>query len=162
MERSITRFLVALGALILCAPAVGAQTASSADAPDARSAVERLFQTYAAGVDSLDADLWLRTWDDNGIKMLPNARPIVGKSAIGAFIKTKFPLYASRDMRITIEHFDVSGELAIAQGSYTSDDRLKAGGGGLSLGWFTTVFKRQPDGSWKIYRDSIGPSAAPN
>jgi ketosteroid isomerase-like protein len=128
-----------------------------------RATFEKIFTKYILAVESFDADLWITNWDDNGVKMVPNAAPIVGKPAIGAFAKSKFGLFTFWKMRISIDKVYASGDLAVAQGTYTSEDQLKtATSHTLSFGWFCTTFKRQPDGTWKILTDCIGPIPSPS
>jgi uncharacterized protein (TIGR02246 family) len=55
-----------------------------------------------------------------------------------------------------------SGDLAYAQGFYTAtetDPNTK--GPRVEKGSYTDVYKKQPDGSWKVVSDSVSPDAPP-
>ena len=56
-------------------------------------------------------------------------------------------------MEINAEEIVVLGDWAFSSGNYSADP-VKDGKTLHFEGKFLTVFKRQDDGSWKIYRDS--------
>ncbi len=120
-------------------------------------AITSAFSLYARSLKNLDPVLFASLWDENGVKMLPDAPPILGKEAIRAFVVGKFALFNSRAMTISIDQVEGFGQIAMARGTYTSLDTLKSSQAGtVTNGWFTTVFRLQDDGSWKIYRDAMG------
>jgi len=161
-----SRIRIALAILALAALASGAFGQAAMASPGAkaeeqtvRAAIVALFDRYTKAVNSLDTELWLANWDEEGIKYMANAPAFVGKASITSLVRSKWPQYESRRMSIAIEQTEASGDLAIARGTYTSEDRLKgAGSSTLTKGWFLTVFRRQADGSWRIYRDCVGPT----
>ncbi|MEI6388402.1 MAG: DUF4440 domain-containing protein, partial [Spirochaetota bacterium] len=124
--------------------------------------IARGFDEYEKGVNAIDTGIWLANWDEGGVKMMPNIAPIVGKDAISAFVEARWSSYESRDMTINLSQVEGFGPIAIARGTYLSIDKLKtAAAPATTEGWFMTVFRQQADGSWKIYRDTIGPLPAP-
>ena len=69
----------------------------------------------------------------------------------------------SFDMAITNEEVQVSGDLAVARGTYAATVTPKDGGEAISIdGKYMTLLKRQPDGSWKIYRDIYNSNVPPS
>jgi ketosteroid isomerase-like protein len=141
---------------------VAAQPPSPNDTASVRAAISDVFATYVRAVEALDAELWLGNWDEDGVKMVANAPPIVGKAAIAKYVRAKFPLFDSRKMVCTLDQVVSSGGIAVANGTYTSDDHPRgAAVNSKTDGWFSTVFRRQADGSWKILRDSVGSNVAP-
>lgn len=162
-ERRVRIALAAIALAVAAACAFGqvamAGPGSKVEDQSLRAAIVAIFDRYMRGVNGIDTELWLTNWDEEGVKYMANAPAIVGKTAISSFVRAKWPQYEARKMSISIEQTEASGELAIARGSYTSEDRLKgASASTLTKGWFLTVFKRQADGSWKIYRDCVGPT----
>lgn len=58
-------------------------------------------------------------------------------------------------MVVTTKEVIVSGDWAFAHGVYTDESTPKAGGKtAYTDGKFLTVFKRGPDGKWRIYADT--------
>lgn len=163
MNKRFTSIAI-IGILLFCTLlGVSGQTIASEDRQAVRMAIEKIYAVYIKAAETFDADLWLTNWDENGVKMVANAAPLVGKSAIAAFARSKFTLFSFRKMIITIDKIETSGNLAIAQGTYTSEDQLKtASAPTLSLGWYCTTFLRQADGSWKILTDSVGSIPLPS
>jgi len=120
-------------------------------------AVASLFDSYAKALMDLDPELFVSLWDEDGVKMMANAAPIIGRAAIRAIMTPKLALYDSRSMTIKNDQVEGFGPIAIARGSFVSVDKLKGAQATRLEGWFMTVFRLQADGSWKIYRDTIGP-----
>ena len=159
LERSC---VVLLCIALLGVSAAFGQTLAAYSHEELRPALETVFVSYVRGVESLDSDIWIANWDEGGVKFVPNAPAIVGRDAIYAFVSARFPLFDYRRMRVRIDAIDVSGDLALARGVYLSEDKLKtASGAAITDGWFLTTFKRQADGSWKIFRDAVGTNAPP-
>jgi ketosteroid isomerase-like protein len=56
----------------------------------------------------------------------------------------------------------VAGPWAYSRGLYTQDLTSKATGNVAHVdGKFLTIFRKQPDGSWKIYRDCFNSNVPP-
>ena len=131
---------------------------AGADDDAFRAAVEEIFDTYSSANMNKDADAWIALWDEGGVKMVPDLPSINGKSAIGAFKRKKSQSPDDLTMSITVEDTQVSdsGDFGFAHGTYSSTVTPKGGGAAKSKeGKFLTIFKKQADGSWKIYRDSV-------
>ncbi len=118
------------------------------------AAVRAVLDTYAESVTKGDVNLHASIWDEAGIKHKPNAPAIVGMQAMRERWEKNFPLN-DRHMVIKIQEVIVSGDWAFAHGVYTDEAVPKAGGKTVYTdGKFLTVFKREPDGTWKIYADT--------
>lgn len=91
--------------------------------------------------------------------MVPDLPAIYGKSAIEALKRKNFKKPVDRTMEIKIEDAQVAGEFGFAHGIYsTSIKPVEGGDTKFAVGKFLTVFKKQANGSWKIYRDSVSPN----
>lgn len=87
------------------------------------------------------------------MRMDPNQPSIVGKDAIRASLQKIFDQYTIEG-RDVAEDVRVSGDLAVARGTYEGKSSLKAGGYSVQeKGKWVTAFQRQPDGSWKSFWD---------
>ncbi len=83
--------------------------------------------------------------------LLRNGRLIVGKDAIGDFYHDR----DSKGLAWAPERIEVSasGDLSYTYGHYTFTYLDKNGDPAKNTGIFHTVWKRQPDGSWKYVWD---------
>jgi ketosteroid isomerase-like protein len=132
---------------------------AGADDDAFRAAVEEIFATYSSANMKKDTDGWISLWDEKGVKMVPNLPAIIGKSAIGELKRKKNNNPDDLTMEIIVEDSQVAGEFGFAHGTYSSSVKPAGGGDTKSkIGKFLTIFKKQDDGSWKIYRDSVSPN----
>lgn len=156
MRRSFV--FLAIAAVGLAAGMGWGQGVAGADATDARAAIREDFARYTATVNSGDLEGWMALWAPGGVRMPPGAPMTVGLDAIRESMTAPMALYDNR-IAIAIEEITVAGDFAYARGTYTLDsapregDRGGGNGGTHVDGKYTTIFQRQADGSWKIFRD---------
>ena len=116
--------------------------------------IEDLFTEYGASLGAGDAERWIALWTEDGVQLPPGAPPNVGRDAIYASIKAALEQFAFEDMEIDVEEVLVADDLAIARGMYTVTYVPHDGSASIPVdGKYTSTFQRQPDGSWKLYRD---------
>jgi ketosteroid isomerase-like protein len=85
--------------------------------------------------------------------MLPPGRQVVGKAANDAANGKAFELNNFEEHWYPLETV-VSGDIAYERGTYTVDAAPKAGGDKRHVaGSFLRIYRRQPDGGWKMIRD---------
>jgi ketosteroid isomerase-like protein len=114
-------------------------------------------------VNAGDADAWIKLWDDRGVQLTPGAPANVGKDAILRAMRGAFETNDYQEMVINNEEVEVSGDFGFARGTYSLLLVPRAGGDGIPLdGKYLTIFKKQPDGIWKIYRDAFNSNVAPD
>lgn len=124
----------------------------------AGAAVRRVMDAYTATVDAGDLEGWLALWEPGGIQMPPGTPMRSGLRAIRAGMQPGLTQY-NDEIHIYILEATVAGEFAYARGTYLLTTQPKPEladtipPGGMIDGKFLTVLHRQPDGSWKIYRD---------
>ncbi|MFQ5813619.1 MAG: YybH family protein [Anaerolineae bacterium] len=149
-----------LGACAAPAPPAVAPEAAQVEADIA--AINEIWEGYTAGANTGDLDLWISLWDVNGIRMAPDAPPVIGKEQIRAQMKVPFE---QLDIEIAIDNQEVQvgGDWAFSRGTYTLSTTPKAGGETAHVdGKFLTVLKRQSDGTWKIFRDIFNSNVPPD
>jgi ketosteroid isomerase-like protein len=162
MNRTWRVAVSVLAFTVLLAFGAAGQPSEAEDPATVQAAIAAVYDVYTQGVESLDAELWSTTWDEDGVKFMQGISALVGKDAIAKFARARFAAFKSRKMTINVDAIDVEGELALARGTYLSEDLLKnASAPTITDGWFLTVFKRQADGIWKIFRDCVGSRVAP-
>ncbi len=140
-------------AAALAAVPVGAAIAQSGDEADV-AAIEEMWDAYEAAVEAGDAETYLGLWDEGGVQMPPGA-PARDKSVLVEAIPKRFAGSKVDAMTITPEETVIADDIAFSRGVYT----VEAGGEVTMDGKFLTIFRRQDDGSWRIYRDAFNSNA---
>jgi len=149
-----------MGVIFLLAWA--ATVGKAADLEAFRAAVQDTWDKYSAAMNTEDSDLWISLWDENGIQMPPNAPVVVGKPAIETGIRASHQALDFEKFTINLEEVKVAGDWGFARGMYFLFATPKAGGETAFLdGKYLTIFKRQPDGCWKIFRDCFNSNVPP-
>lgn len=124
-----------------------------ANLESATSGVREVFARYTEAMVSGDPVLWTSIWDEKAVQMPPDAPAIFGKKAIADRISASFQSWRW-EFAINTEEVMIAGELALARGTFVSSMTPRDGGDReFGDGKFLTVFKRQEDGTWRIYRD---------
>jgi ketosteroid isomerase-like protein len=162
MRNGFLKAIISLGLSVVISLGAAGQAAKPDDPATVKAAIAAVYDVYVRGVQALDADLWMTTWDDNGVKFMQSIPAIVGKAAISSFAHARFAAFQSRKMTINVDEIDIEGNIALARGNYLSEDLLKtASAPAVTDGWFLTTFKKQADGSWKIFRDCVASRVPP-
>ncbi len=126
------------------------------------AAVLDTWKTYSEAVNAGDTDLWISLWDENGIQMPPDAPARKGKQVIEEAMRGAYQTLDYEKCMINNEEVEVFGDFGFARGNGSYFVTPKVGGETIFLeGKYLTIFKRQPDGSWKIYRDCFNFNAPP-
>jgi len=131
--------------------------------PDTRAADEKAIRdsetAWAKEFAAKDMDKIVAHYADDGVVLLSNAPTMVGKDAIRAGMKD-----AVTDPKFSLDlktvKVEVSGDLAYSQGTYSvmaPDPKTKKVM--AETGRYVEVYKKQPDGSWKIIQDINSPEA---
>jgi ketosteroid isomerase-like protein len=85
-----------------------------------------------------------------------NQAAVEGKQAIQAVYEARVKENAGKmtlTAVFTLLETQVAGDWAYDRGNYTLTVTPKSGKPTETSGKYLTIYKRQPDGSWKIYRD---------
>lgn len=135
----------------------GAAVAQGALSPDAR-AISDILVKYAEYVEQGDAESWISLWDVDGIQLAPGAPMSVGKAEIWKNNKDGF---GGGEMKFNIaqQEIVVSGWYGYIRGVYDYVFTPKGGASMSFKGKYLTVFKKQFDGTWLIYRDTFNSDA---
>ena len=130
---------------ILMATLVALPMQSFADTASDEEAILDIWSTYTEARVAGDAETWLGLWDPEGIRMPPGAPAIeFAKFAPGTPERFKNP---PKSMEINSEEVMVAEDWAFSRGTFLVNDKVE--------GKFLTIFRRQDDGSWRIFRDSF-------
>jgi uncharacterized protein (TIGR02246 family) len=128
---------------------------------DMDAVMEAIWSEYTASIGQGDAERWVELWVEDGIQMPPGQPAVVGKDNILARRSAASETF-DMSMSITNEEVVADGNLAFARGVYEATLTPKAGGEDVEVdGKFLTILQKQPDGTWKIYRDCFNSNGPP-
>lgn len=116
-----------------------------AGAQEDEAAILEIWSTYSTARVAGDAEAWLALWDPEGVRM-PPGRPAVDYATFSKGIPAKFAGGGPSSMEIRSDEVVLMGDWAFSSGTYTVEG---------DEGKFLTIFRRQDDGSWRIYRDAF-------
>ena len=118
-----------------------------------KTAVEDVYKQWLAAANKKDAAALTNLYDENAVLMPKQEEPVIGKAAIGEYYKKLVadPQFVPFTLTLNWNSFHVVGDIAIAtavfEGDVTRNDkRIHFRGKNL------LVWKKQADGSWKIFR----------
>jgi uncharacterized protein (TIGR02246 family) len=139
--------------LILCTVLVAgcAQQPGSTEADV--EAVTAAFVEYSAAAAAGDIDRMLAGYADDAISMPPDMPPRAGIDAMRASMQEYVDLYTF-ELTTEVEEVQVAGDIAYALASWSEILTPKGEGEVTEMqGKWIVIFQRQPDGSWKNWRE---------
>jgi ketosteroid isomerase-like protein len=145
--------LFALAAAVLLLPAniLGQATPTTASA---RAGIDAGNQAWIEGVQAGDVDRIVATYAENAVDCGPAGHCIEGRPAIEQHMKTQMAkLGRARSASVhswgSIEHGNFVYEWGQAEANFA--------GGGRVVDQYLTVWQKQANGSWKIFRNLVIP-----
>jgi ketosteroid isomerase-like protein len=161
---SLAAVLIAL-ALSACAqqpaPVPEQEVGTEADVAAFEATVLETWEAWTTTVVAGDVDGWIALWDDDGVQMPPNAPAVYGKAAIRGAFSNALLSADFEEFTINNEELEVFGDFGFARGTYSFVNAMTEGEPVPFEGKYLTIFKQQPDGSWKVYRDCFNPNTPP-
>lgn len=155
-KRGLIGLLVLAALLLSACQTLPAPLVAAAQTPaeDVTAAVLTTWDEYVASTLTSDVDRRLALWADDGVILRPGKAPVVGKEAIYERVAGSFSSTTYEEMTIDNVEVEVSGDMAFARGTYMVKGVANATGEPVFVdGTYMSIFKRQADGSWKLYRD---------
>ncbi|MBT8476412.1 MAG: nuclear transport factor 2 family protein [Alphaproteobacteria bacterium] len=116
-----------------------------ADSASDEQAILEIWSTYAESRVAGDAKTWLGLWDKEGIRLPPGA-PAVDFTTFAPGTPERFA-NPPASMEISSEEVVITGDWAFSRGNFNVNNAVE--------GKFLTIFRRQEDGTWRIYRDAF-------
>ena len=130
------------------------------DAAAVRQAIEQANAKFADAVKQGDTVGMVAGYADDAVMMMPGSPAWRGRSEIAKQIVAAFKPMKGADVKLTTSQVDIGGDFAIETGTYETTVSSPGGKPMTEKGKYVVVWKKQADGSWKIYRD-VGNSDAP-
>ena len=155
------RFLIVvcmISFLVLISSCVSVETQKA----DFMAAIDKAAATYSSALNEGDIDLWLSIHDNDAMKMPQDAPSLVGIEAVEQDIRAGMENILFKDFNIINQEYEFFGDMGYVRGVYSMTLVIKANGAEIPFdGKFLTVYKKQEDGSWKIYRDCFSSNTPP-
>lgn len=154
MRRNLAATIVTLVFVSACGGAAAHDPAADA------AAIGKVRDSYASAFKAGDAGALAALYTADAQVMNNLQATVTGTQGIEAANKNLADL-ASRDIVVTPEKTDISGDMAYDRGTYKMTLTPKTGAPTVEEGRYLVVLKRQPDGSWKVAENIGNLAAAP-
>jgi uncharacterized protein (TIGR02246 family) len=118
-----------------------------------KATVENRYKEWLAAANKKDVSEMLNLYDENAVLMPKQEEPVLGKAAISEYYKKLFadPHFVPFTLTTNWNSFHVVGDIAIATSVFEGD--VTRNGKQIHFrGKSLFVWKKQNDGSWKIFR----------
>jgi uncharacterized protein (TIGR02246 family) len=118
-----------------------------------KTAVEGRYKQWLAAANKKDVSAMMDLYDENAVLMPKEEEPAIGKAAIGEYYKKLFanPNFVPFTLTLNWNSFHTVGDIAIATSLFEGD--VTRNGKQIHFrGKNLLVWKKQGDGSWKIFR----------
>ena len=142
-----------------CATVHGTSSQSADEA-----AIAEYNKRYLGAINAGDIETLSSLTTDGHIMIASGRSPTVGKKANDEANGRAFQMFRIEETWAPVETV-ISGDLAYQRGTFTVNATPKAGGNtSHSTGNFLRIYRKQPDGSWRMVRDMFNsdqPARAP-
>jgi ketosteroid isomerase-like protein len=159
----IARGVIVAGVVMLCACARPVPKVATATAADV-AAVKQIVATFDSCARTGALDVFVSHVDDDVVALMPDQPALVGKAAVRESYRN---LYGTFNFDMHHAPIDVHsvGDLVIVRGGASGTLTAKAGGPPMPFdNKFLMIFRRQADGSLKVWRvaaNTNAPAAPP-
>jgi ketosteroid isomerase-like protein len=155
------KFLCVSCVVIIAALSVSAN-GNQEDPEEVKNAIEEAFENYGKSVVEADVDTFLAIHTENAIKMGAGRPPMIMDASFRGKLEKGWSRKDVIEFKVEIDEVEMFGDFAYAMGSYFKKTIFNGSEEVVpEEGKFLTVFKKQSDGSWKIYRDSFSSNTPP-
>ena len=136
-------------------------SALAQDVEAVTAAITEVYSQATLAVSTGDVELYLSQFTEDAVVMPPWFPALIGKEEVRPLFEGLFGLF-DMELPYTVEEVGVPGNWAFARSSWQFSTTPKEGGETTTRdGKELSIFKRQADGSWKIYIQSYNYDAPP-
>jgi uncharacterized protein (TIGR02246 family) len=162
LQRSMLLAAALVMPIIACAPKTEATSdtthamamnTAAVDPAAAKQAIEAANAKFVTAMTSGDTATAANNYADDAIIMMANEEPWRGRAAITNGFAGLLSQMTPKAMSFHTDDVMLAGDLAVETGTYDMTLQPKTGKAVTDKGKYLTVWKHQPDGSWKIIRD---------
>jgi ketosteroid isomerase-like protein len=151
MRRRASSIPCLLCVLCLAAPL---QAQGDADSAGAAGGIARSASAFSRALERGDAAAMGDQYVEDATLIPPNGRMITGREAILAFWTPRNPDFRTLAHSLTTDRLEVVGDVAVEVGTWRQEGQLRDEAARQSAGRYLVVWRRQPDGVWKMQFDS--------
>ena len=130
------------------------QAQGDADSVAAAAGIARSASALSRALERGDAAAMADQYVEDATLVPPNGRMVTGRDAILAFWTPRNPDFRTLAHSLTTDRLEVAGEVAVEVGTWRQKGQLRDEAARESAGRYLVVWRRQPDGSWKMQFDS--------
>ena len=131
-----------------------AAATSATDAGAVRQAIDAANTKFVEAMKRGDTVTIADNYTDDAVVMPQGTESWRGREAIRKGFGGMLSQATLKEFSMKTEDIAIGGDLAVETGSYEETAQPKAGGKEVKdKGKYVVLWKRQPDGSWKIVRD---------
>ena len=150
MQRSV-QMVVMASAILLAGCSV--KPAGAPEDAGIRAIEKTAHDGYVTAINSNDVDTLMSNLTDDIVYQAPGAPEVIGKAAVKDWVAGYFDAYRTKWEKTSIG-FTLSGDWAFERYTYKSTDTDKKTGAVTSdVGKGINVFRRGPDGKWRVAID---------
>ncbi len=146
------RLAGSLAALLCLTGTAFAQT--EGDSTAAAEGIAISAQAFSRALERADAEEMAAQYVVDAVLVPPSGRMIAGRDSIRAFWTPKNPDFRTLAHSLTTDRLQVVGEVAVEVGTWRQEGQLRDEAPRESAGRYLVVWRRLPDGAWKMQFDS--------
>jgi len=143
-----------------CAARAGFTSASPRATAEVRAQIEQAAARFGETFNRGDVAALAAMYDTAAVVLAPNAPPMRGRQNIEA-LWAGARQQGFKTLNLVVNSVELIGDHAIELGSYTLVIQPPGQGEMTDRGKYMVLWKRQVDGTWKLYRDMFNTSMPP-
>jgi uncharacterized protein (TIGR02246 family) len=128
---------------------------TATDVATARKAIDSANARAMTAAVAGDTATFAGLYADDAVLMMPNAQAAVGHAAIAKALAGLMVNEKLTNFKLTTRDVIAAGDYAIETGAVNITLQPKSGKAMSDVGKYLTVWKKQPDGSYRIVRDMV-------
>ena len=149
--------LLACSGICGCAPQQASESSRPRGSDAVRVQIEQNAARFAEAFNRGDIPAVAAMYDTGAVVLAPNAPVMRGRQNIEA-LWTGARQQGFKTLNLTANSVEVIGNHAIELGSYTLVIQPQGQAEAIDRGKYMALWKRQADGTWKLYRDAFNTS----
>jgi uncharacterized protein (TIGR02246 family) len=131
-----------------------ARAQGPADSASAAVSIAEAASAFSRALESGDAEGMAAQYLDDATVVPPSGRLIEGRDSIRAFWTPRNPEFRTLEHSLTTDRLEVSGDVAVEVGTWRQRSQLRDEEPRESAGRYVVVWRRLPDGSWRMQFDT--------
>ena len=130
-------------------------------ADEARAEIERLGRQWAEAANTGQVERLIEVYAPDAVILPPGGPTIEGSETIRELFRQEFERFDTR-IAFTTQEIEIEGDMAYRRGRYLWRGTPRGSGQTIeTTNKFLEVWRRQPDGTWRIAVDMWNPAESP-